>query len=221
VSTTTPPLASGETGSAHKLLVLACGALAREIKHLTRLHDLVEVTLECLPASLHNTPRLIAAEVEARLVEASGSFDRVLVGYADCGTVGALDEVCARHGAVRLPGAHCYEFFAGAPNFASLHDDDPGTFYLTDYLVKHFDRIVITGLGLDRHPELLVDYFGNYNRLVYLAQSTDESLVARAEQAAARLGLAFEHHPSGYGELEPVLVNFATSAGRSPATGRP
>lgn len=191
------------------VLVLACGALAREILDLVRLNDWSHVTLECLPARLHNRPELIPDAVARRLDAVAGEFDRVLVGYADCGTGGLLDRVLAERGVERLPGAHCYEFFAMRPVFETLHDAEPGTFYLTDYLARHFDRFVWNHLGLDRHPELRDAYFGNYTRVVYLSQRDSPDLVAAAEAAARRLGLRFEQHRVGYGDLETALVTVA------------
>ena len=188
-----------------RVLVIGCGALARELLDLVRLNRLDHVTVECLPASLHNTPGEIPAAVAARVAAARGEYARILVGYADCGTAGALDAVLGDD-VERLPGAHCYEFYAGTTRFAEMHEAEPGTFYLTDYLVKHFERIVISDLGLDRHPQLRGDYFGNYRRLVYLAQVDDPSLVERAEAAADRLGLEFELVRTGYGELAPALA---------------
>ncbi len=195
-----------------RVLVVACGALAHELLDITRANRLDNVTVECLPASYHNEPSRIPEAVRARIHAARDRYDQILVGYADCGTGGRLDAVCAEEGVERLPGAHCYEFFAGSAHFAALHDADPGTFYVTDYLVRHFDRLVIAALGLDRHPQLLPDYFGNYNRLVYLAQTDDPDLVERGQRAADRLGLAFEIQRTGYGDLEPVVVTL----GRAP-----
>ncbi len=186
------------------VLVIGCGAIARELLDLTC--SLPHVTVECLPAWLHNRPSGIPDAVADRIARARGRYRTIFVGYADCGTGGRLDALLATEGVERLPGAHCYEFFAGTEHFATLHNADPATFYLTDYLARHFDRLVIAGLGIDRHPELLGDYFGNYRRLVYLAQRDDPDLVQRARAAAARLGLAFEHVPTGYGELAPALA---------------
>ena len=192
-----------------RILVIACGALARELLDLIKLNGLDWVDVECLPAKLHNTPQLITDAVEARILQASGRYGRVLVGYADCGTGGQLDRMLARHGVERLPGAHCYEFFAGAGLFAELHEADPGTFYLTDYLARHFDRLIWEGLGMDRWPQLRDEYFRNYRRLVFLSQTEEPRLVHQARESAARLGLAFEHHPVGYGDLQRALVRFA------------
>ncbi len=190
-----------------RLLVIACGALAREVLDVVRLNSLDWVDVECLPATLHNTPELIPAAVEQRLDEAEGRYRSVFVGYADCGTGGLLDRVLETRGVDRLPGAHCYEFYATGPGFAVLHDREPGTFYLTDFLTRHFDRLVWDGLGLDRWPDLRDNYFGNYRRLVYLSQVPTSDLIERAAAAAKRLGLAFEHRHSGYGDLASTLVD--------------
>ena len=192
-----------------RVLVLACGALAREVRDVAAVNGWDHVDLECLPASLHNTPQLIPDAVDHRLTKAKASYDRVLVGYADCGTGGLLDTVIAKHGVERLPGAHCYEFFAGAPRFAELSDQELGTFYLTDFLVKHFDRMVWRTLGLDRHPQLLDTYFAHYRRVVYLSQTDRPDLVTKARECAGRLGLSFEHEIVGYGEMELELIKFA------------
>jgi len=192
-----------------RLLVIACGALAREILDVVRLNSLDWVDVECLPATLHNTPDLIPAAVEERLDAAEGRYRSVFVGYADCGTGGLLDRVLESRGIDRLPGAHCYEFYATGPGFAALHDREPGTFYLTDFLTRHFDRLVWAGLGLDRWPELRDTYFGNYRRLVYLSQVPTSDLVEKARAAARRLGLSFEHRHSGYGDLASKLVEIA------------
>jgi Protein of unknown function (DUF1638) len=190
-----------------RVLVVACGAIAREVLAVIRLNGWTHVTLQCLPGKLHNTPREIAGKVDAKLTqaEASGTYDAMFVAYGDCGTAGALDEVCAAHGVERLPGDHCYGFFAGVDAFAAMHEDNPFTFYLTDFLCKHFDRLVVQGLKIDLHPELLPMYFGNYQRLVYLSQTDDPALVEQGREAAAFLGLSFEHRPGGYGDLQPSL----------------
>ncbi|MDP9495418.1 MAG: DUF1638 domain-containing protein [Actinomycetota bacterium] len=193
-----------------RLLVIACGALAKEMLDVVKLNSLDWVDVECLPARLHNTPQLIPAAVEERLDSALGRYRNVFVGYADCGTGGMLDKVLEARGVERLPGAHCYEFFATSGDFAAMHDQEPGTFYLTDFLVKHFERLVWNGLGLDRWPQLRDDYFGNYKRLVYLSQVESPDLVDRARAAAARLGLDFEHEAVGYGEMATTLVEVAT-----------
>lgn len=192
-----------------QVLVIACGALARELVEVIRCNELDNVTITCLPAQLHNAPDRIPEAVRSRVLAAGPDVDQILVAYADCGTGGRLDAVCAELGVERLPGAHCYEFFAGPEVFAALHDREPGTFYLTDYLVRNFDRLVIESLGLDRHPQLLPAYFGHYRRLVHLAQTDDEALAEAGRRAAVRLGLAHERRSTGYGQLAAVVADRA------------
>jgi hypothetical protein len=171
-----------------------------------------QVQVQCLPAELHNRPEKIPDAVRAKIRAARGRFGRILVAYADCGTGGLLDRVLEAESVERLPGAHCYEFYAGSPAFGALADAEPGSFYLTDFLVRHFDRLVIRELGIERHPQLAPQYFGNYRRLVYLAQREDAQLREQARQAAARLGLAFEYRFTGYGDLERTVVRFHRGA---------
>lgn len=194
------------TVPAGRTLLIACGALSHEIVALMRAHGWSHMTVQCLPADLHNRPERIPEAVRAKVRAGRGRFARMFVAYADCGTGGMLDRVLEEEGVERLPGAHCYEFFAGARVFAAMADAEPGTFYLTDFLARHFERLVIHGLGLDRHPELAPAYFGHYRRLVYLSQRADPALLEHAREAAARLGLVFEHVHTGYGDLERVLV---------------
>jgi hypothetical protein len=194
-----------------RVLVLACGALAREVLAVVRLNGWTHVDVRCLPAKLHLRPALIAPAVDAALRDAA-DYGHRFVAYADCGTYGALDAVLARHGAERLRGLHCYAFFAGTEAWAAMQDEEPGTFYLTDFLARQFDAFVRRPLGLDRHPELRDDVFGNYRRVVYLAQTDDEELEARARAAAEQLGLPFELRRVGYGELQPALERFAGRA---------
>jgi hypothetical protein len=195
-----------------QVLILGCGAIAREVLAVIRLNGWSNVTVRCLPAKLHSRPELIAPAVDAKLRELAGRYERVFVAYADCGTGGELDRVLEEHGVERLPGAHCYGFLAGNDAWEELHDAEPATFYLTDFLARHFDALVIRGLGLDRHPELLSQYFGNYRRLLYLAQTDDVDLRARALAAAERLGLAYEERRTGYGDLLPSLTRFVEAA---------
>jgi hypothetical protein len=187
------------------MLVIACGALAREIAALREASDWPHLEVRCLPAELHNRPERIAPAVREAIHANRGRFETIFVAYGDCGTSGALDAVLLEENVERIPGAHCYEFFAGSETFAALADEEPGTFYLTDFLLRHFDRIVIRGLGLDRHPELAPHYFGNYRRLVYLAQADAPERIATARAAAQRLGLVFAHRVTGYGGLERSL----------------
>jgi hypothetical protein len=187
--------------------VVGCGALARELVALTR--DLPNVDITCLPATLHNRPGGIPAAVRERIRRRRAGYDRVFVAYADCGTGGLLDPVIAEEGVERLAGAHCYEFYATSPAFERLVDDEPATFFLTDFLARNFERLIIRGLGLDRHPELRDQYFGNYRRLVYLAQTDDPTLAAAARRAARRLGLAYEQRHTGYGQLATTIASVA------------
>jgi hypothetical protein len=199
------------------VLVVACGAIAREVLAVVRANGWSNVTLRCLPGKLHNTPQRIAGAVDAKLREAraSGTFDAVFVAYGDCGTGGALDRVLAEHGVERLPGDHCYAFFAGVEEWLAMHEREPATFYLTDFLCRHFDRFVIDGFRLREHPELKEQIFGNYRRLVYLAQTDDPELVALAGGAAAYLGLPLEVVRTGYGDLAPALAAFVEGSARA------
>lgn len=190
-------------------LILACGALAREILDIIAANGLSHVTLRCLPAGLHNTPDKIPEAVRAAIAEARSEFDDILVGYADCGTGGRLDSVLAGEGVGRLAGPHCYAFYSGVQAFLDRGDADMRSFFLTDFLVRQFDTLVIEGLGLDRHPELRDTYFGQYEKAVYLSQTRDVGLLEAARRAADRLGLAFEHRPVGLGDLEAEIVGFA------------
>lgn len=191
-----------------KCLILACGALAAEVVALRKQLGLGdgETELQCLPAEFHNTPSKIAPRVDEILTERRGEFEQVLVGYGECGTGGALDAVLAKHDAVRLPHAHCYEFYAGSARFADITDAEIGSFFLTDYLVRNFDRLVIGGLGLDRFPHLRDSYFGNYRDLVYLAQTDSPALQEQARAAAEKLGLNYVYQRVGYGDLAPFLA---------------
>ncbi len=190
------------------VLILACGAIAREVLAVIELNGWTHVDVRCLPAKLHSTPEKIAGAVDAKLTELKDGYESVFVAYADCGTGGGLDLVLDRHEVERLPGAHCYGFLAGNAVWDAMQEDEPATFYLTDFLARHFDALVVRGLKLDTHPELLPLMFGNYTRLVYLAQTDNDDLRARAEAAAAYLGLRFELRRTGYGELQPSLVQF-------------
>lgn len=193
-----------------RVLVIACGALAREILAVLRANGLSHVGLACLPALLHNTPEQIPALLRARIHQARAEgYREILVGYADCGTGGRIDAVCAEEGVVRIGGPHCYAFFDGTEAFANRADAEIAAFYLTDFLVRQFDTIVWKGLGLDRHPELRDMYFGNYDRVVYLAQTEDPTLDQAAAAAARRLGLAFVRRKTGYGDLAPFLMTLA------------
>lgn len=199
-----------------KVLVVACGALAKELRYLISALENNSggpgIDLECLPAKLHNRPELIPEAVRDRVRAARGRYQTILVGYADCGTGGLLDKVCQEEGVERLPGPHCYELYAGAEAFAQLQEEELGTLYLTDYLVRHFERLILEGLGIVDHPELQEVYFKNYTRLVYLSQEHDPELNRMARQAANRLGLRFEKVATGYGGLVDALVEIRERA---------
>jgi hypothetical protein len=192
------------------VLILACGALAREVLALTACWEHVDV--RCLPAELHSRPREIAPAVDRELRRLRGRYEHVFVAYADCGTTGELDRVLDEHGVERLDGAHCYAVFAGPAEWDALQEEEPGTLYLTDFLARQFDALVWRPLGLDRHPELRDEIFGNYRRLVYLAQTDDPELRAAAEDAARRLRLELVHRRTGYGRLVPALTRFVERA---------
>jgi hypothetical protein len=195
-----------------RVLVIACGALAREITALKRAGGWSALDVTCLPPELHNRPERIPAAVRGAIRAGRARYERIFVAYADCGTGGALDRVLAEEGVERLPGAHCYEFFATSPGFAALAEAEPGTFYLTDFLVRHFQRLVADALGIERHPELASEYFRHYRRVVYLAQRPDAQLVQQAQAIAARLGLSYEQRDCGYGDLATGLAQVVRRA---------
>lgn len=191
------------------VLLLACGALAREIVDLIERNRWTAFDLQCLPAKWHNTPDKIVPAIREKIREAKGRYKSIFVLYGDCGTGGQLDRLLAEEGIERIDGPHCYAFFSGNAEFERHADDDVTSFFLTDYLAKHFDKLIWAGLGLDRHPELLPLYFGNYTKIVFLAQTRDEDLAKKAMAAAARLGLAYEYRFTGYGEVLARLQNHA------------
>lgn len=190
-----------------RVLVIACGAIVPEIQAVARCNGLSDIAIRALPASYHNRPEKIVPGIERLLGIARGRFETIFVAYADCGTGGALDDLLVKEGIERLPGAHCYQFFTGMAAFEAAAEADLRSFYLTDFLARHFDRLVWQGLGLDRHPELRDAYFSNYERVVYLSQAPTAELLAEAERAASRLGLALEHRHVGYGDLTASLQN--------------
>ena len=235
--------------TAPRVLVIACGALARELLAITELNGLVNVTVECLPASFHNRPKEIPELVRQRIHRArgqddmlqddmvpgtnsstgasppgdnqlldagtepaAGTFDQILIGYADCGTGGLLDKVCAEENVEMLAGAHCYQFFATAPRFNELQDHALGSFYLTDFLARNWERLIWDGMGIAKHPELRDMYFGSYTRCVYLEQTDDPKARAAAHECADRLGLELHIEHTGYGELESTMVDFTRKA---------
>jgi len=188
-----------------KILVIACGAIARELVRIKTLNRWDHIVFQCLPPQLHNQPERIPAAVRAKIESQSCQFRKTFVAYADCGTGGALDRMLDEYGIERIDGAHCYEFFSGSHQFRSIAEAEPGSFYLTDFLVRHFERLVIRGLGMDRLPQLKSIYFNNYQRLVYLAQTETKELQVRAQDYADYLGLAYEYFYFGDTPLSLVL----------------
>jgi hypothetical protein len=198
-----------QTGT-KSVLLIACGALAREVLAICEGNGWSHITVTCLPAILHNTPEKIPAAVSAAVEKHRASYDTIYVLYADCGTGGLLQATCAELGVEMLRGPHCYSFFEGNTAFAAR--DEFTAFYLTDFLVRQFDAFVWKPLGLDKHPSLKDMYFGNYEKLVYQAQTDDPVLTAKAEDCAARLGLPFERRFTGYGDLANEMQKFVGSA---------
>ena len=187
-----------------KILMLACGALAREVLALKTLNGWSHMDLQCLPANLHLYPEKIPDAVEKAVVEFRPDYDKIFVVYADCGTGGLLQARCAALGVEMIAGPHCYSFFEGNDVFEA--HGEVTAFYLTDFLARQFDAFMWKPMGLDRHPELRDMYFGNYTKLVYLAQTNDPAIDAAAEEAAARLGLEYERRFTGYGDLETAMA---------------
>lgn len=188
-----------------RLLVIGCGALAEELSALKRANQWTALDIKCLDAALHNRPERIADRLESVLAQYHTEYTNILIAYADCGTGGAVDRVARQFNAQRLPGAHCYEFYATSPVFEALAEAEPGTFYLTDFLVRHFDRLVIEEMKLDEHPELEEMLFGRYRKVVYLAQVASSELLDEAERAATRLKLPLEVVTTGYGLLAKTV----------------
>jgi len=188
-----------------RLLVIGCGALAEELAALKRANQWTALDIKCLDAALHNRPERIADRLESVLAQHHGEYTNILIAYADCGTGGGVDRVAQQFNAQRLPGAHCYEFYATSPVFEALAEAEPGTFYLTDFLVRHFDRLVIEEMKLDEHPELEDMLFGRYRKVVYLAQVDSSELLDQAERAAMRLKLPLEVVTTGYGLLAKTV----------------
>lgn len=188
-----------------KVLVIACGAIARELVRIRKLNQWDHIEFQCLSPELHNSPDQLPSAVKEKIESCGNRYKKIFVAYADCGTGGALDKLLDEYGIERIPGAHCYEFFTGSDRFNSIAEVEPGSFYLTDFLVRHFKRLVIGGLGMDRLPQLIPIYFRNYKRVVYLAQSGSEDLKTMAQGHAAYLGLDFEYHLCGDAPLSLAL----------------
>lgn len=193
------------------ILLIACGALAREILDLKKANGWDHMVLTCLPAIYHIQPQKIPDAVRAIVERERNNYDKIFVVYADCGTGGLLQSICADLGVEMIAGPHCYSFYEGNDRFSKLSEEEITAFYLTDFLVRQFDAFVWKPMGLDRHPDLRDMYFGNYEKLVYQAQTDDPALVEKARDCADRLGLAFEHRFTGYGDLATSLDAVAKS----------
>lgn len=189
-----------------KTLIIACGALAKEIVAIIDLNKLSHISLTCLPASYHNTPNKITGHLREKIHKYKNDYERILIGYADCGTGGQLDTMCREEGVERIHGAHCYAFYHGQSDFADLAEEELGTFYLTDYLVRQFDALIMDGMGLNKYPEMRNLMFGNYKRVVYLAQTDDPMLCEQAQLAADKLQLELQIIKTGYGELASFIA---------------
>ena len=203
-----------------RVLVIACGMIAREVLAVKEQLGLGHLDLTCLPAEYHFYPDRIAPAMDKAIEQArSEGYRHIFVGYADCGTGGLLDRICEKHGVERMAGPHCFAFYQGLEAYAKVGDLDMMSFYMTDFLCRQFEAFFIKPLGLDRHPELVADYFGNYEKLIYLAQTDDPALDKVAENAARMLGLAYERRSTGYGDLVPGLAQ-ATSSVADGRTGQ-
>lgn len=191
----------------NRLLVIACGMIAREVLTVKDLNGLANLELTCLPAEFHYYPERIAPEMDKAIAEAKRQgYRHIFAGYADCGTGGMLDKVLDQHGVERVAGPHCFAFYQTMEVFDAVAEGDMMSFYMTDFLCRQFDAFFMKPLGLDRHPELIKDFFGNYERVVYLAQTNDPELDKVAEDAAKLLGLAYERRFTGYGDLTAALT---------------
>ncbi len=201
-----------------RVLVIACGALAHELVRIKNLNHWEHVDIQCLPAELHNDPQKIPPAVRRKIRDNRADYEKLFVAYSDCGTGGLLDKMLREEKVERLPGAHCYEMFAGKEKFRHLHESEPGTFYLTDFLATHFDRLVIRGLSLDQYPELKDQFFGNYKKLVYLCQKENAGVEKEAQKAARYLGVSYEKVVTGDAFLESGLeVRLASGTGNTTA----
>jgi len=189
-----------------RVLLIACGALAREILALKHMNGWDHMDLQCLPAKLHLYPDQIVEAVDKAVSKHRDGYQDVFIVYADCGTGGLLEKRCAELGVRMIPGPHCYSFFEGNEAFAARAETEIDAFYLTDFLVRQFDAFFWKPMGLDRHPDLREMMFGNYRKMVYLAQTEDADLRRKAEEVAERMGLEYEYRPTGYGDLATVLA---------------
>ena len=202
-----------QSDNGDRVLVIACGMIAREVLAIKEQLGLDHLELTCLPAEFHFYPDRIAPAMDKAIEKAKAEgYVNIFVGYGDCGTGGLLDRVLEKHSVERMAGPHCFAFYQGMDAYAKIADDDMMSFYMTDFLCRQFDAFFMKPLGLDKHPELIKDYFGNYERLVYIAQTDDPELDKVAEKAAKMLGLAYERRSTGYGDLTAGLSQAAAHA---------
>jgi hypothetical protein len=197
-----------------EIVIIGCSALLKEINALKKANDWQHVSVDAITAELHNRPEKITPAVRSSIEAAQQRGAEVFVAYGDCGTGGELDRLLEEKSVTRIAGAHCYQFFAGQQTFEAIQEQELGTFYLTDFLARHFDRLVIRGLGLDKKPALIPMFFGNYKKLMYLAQTEDIELQKAAQQAATSLGLEYDYHYTGMGDMAPAIVQFVESNAR-------
>ena len=187
------------------ILIIGCGALAHEVREIIKLNDWDNVRLQCLNADLHNTPKILPAKIKESIDSNINDYSKIFLAYADCGTGGLIDLILKDYDIERLDGAHCYEFYSGSSVFEELSEKEIGTFYLTDFLVKNFDRLVVDGLGIQKYPALKEEYFKNYKNVVYLAQKQDNILESKARECADYLNLEFSALFTGLNNLENQL----------------
>jgi hypothetical protein len=202
------PVLISERANAEKVQIIACGAIAREILAIVELNHLDHIDLQCLPAIWHVYPDKIAPALRLKIAEARAKgYRKIFIGYAECGTQGEIDKICEQEGIERIEGPHCYAFYRGNTQFLKDCEHEITAFYLTDLIARQFEAFVIAPLKLDRHPELRDMIFGNYTRIVYLAQTEDEDLQAKAKWAADYLDLDYEYRFTGYGDLTQAVVD--------------
>lgn len=188
-------------------LLIVCGALGREIVDLIEANRWTHLDIAALPAHLHHRPALIAEGVRDKIRANRDRYEKIIVVYGDCGTGGDLDRVLAEEGGIeRIPGPHCFSFFAGNAAFEDRAEDDMTSFFLTDYFCRHFETFVWEALGLDRHPSMVELVFGNYEKLIFMPQVEDAALEAKAREIAQRLGLEYEYRFAGYGDLARFMA---------------
>ncbi len=205
-------MANSETASPSKkpARIIACGMIAREVLAINEQISGQPFDLKCLPAEFHHHPRKIAPALDIAISAAkSEGYRDIIVGYADCGSGGEIDKVCEKHRVTRINGPHCFAFYLGNDQFDQNDGDYITTFFITDFLARHFETFLLIPLGLDKHPELLPMYFGNYTRALYLAQTQDRELDDKAKAAAKFLGLTYERQFTGYGDLSTALKKFS------------